>query len=114
MDTCLCCKIAAKMIPAKTVWEDDAIVAFEDINPQAPVHALIVPKAHRATLNDATEEDRALLGSLMLVAKEIAREKGLDSKGYRLVLNTQASAGQSVFHVHLHLLGGRTFSWPPG
>ena len=114
MEDCLFCKIVEKKIPAKLVHEDKDLVAFEDINPQAPVHILVIPRRHVATLNEAEEGDRALLGGLLLAARRLARERGVDVKGYRLVLNTMAGAGQSVFHVHVHLLGGRTFAWPPG
>lgn len=114
MKDCLFCKIAAKTIPAKIVHEDADMVAFEDISPQAPVHLLLIPRKHVATLNEAGEEDRALLGGMMIEARRLAREKGIEGRGYRIVVNTLAEAGQSVFHVHLHLLGGRAFSWPPG
>ena len=113
-DDCLFCKIAAKKIAAKIVQEDGELIAFEDINPQAPVHLLVIPRKHVASLNEAADDDRSLLGSMLLAARRLAREKSVDAKGYRIVLNTMAGAGQSVFHVHLHLLGGRTFSWPPG
>jgi histidine triad (HIT) family protein len=110
---CLFCKIAGKQIPAKIVYEDAEVFAFADISPQAPTHVLICPKKHFASLNEATAEDQALLGKLQLVAAKLAREGGL-LEGYRTVLNTGAGAGQSVFHLHLHLLGGRAFRWPPG
>jgi len=110
---CLFCKIGAKQIPGKIVYEDDRVFAFEDINPQAPVHILISPKKHFASLSDAGEEDAALLGHMALVAAKLARERQLEA-GYRTVFNNGAGAGQSVFHLHLHLLGGRTFRWPPG
>lgn len=111
---CLFCKIVAGQIPAKKLYEDDHCVAFADINPQAPTHALIVPKRHLATVNDATAEDRELLGHLAFSAAKLAREKGIADTGYRLVFNTNAHAGQTVFHIHLHLLGGRALAWPPG
>lgn len=114
MEDCLFCKIANHEISSKIVFENDEVVAFEDINPQAPTHILIVPKKHIATLNDATKQDKDLLGSAILTAADIARERGIDGSGYRLVWNTNAGAGQSVFHIHLHLLGGRSMSWPPG
>src|ERR1700720_364781 len=110
---CLFCKIAAKKIPSKIVYEDDEVFAFEDIGPQAPTHILICPRKHFASLDEATAEDQALLGKMQLVAAQIAREKQLRS-GYRTVFNTGKGAGQSVFHLHLHLLGGRAFHWPPG
>jgi histidine triad (HIT) family protein len=114
MADCLFCKIARKEIPADVLYEDRLVLAFSDINPQAPVHVLIIPKAHHETLNDVSAEEQQLLGHMVLVATKMAGEKGLKDKGYRLVANCLASAGQSVFHVHIHLLGGRTFTWPPG
>ncbi|HEY2459840.1 MAG TPA: histidine triad nucleotide-binding protein [Candidatus Acidoferrum sp.] len=110
---CLFCKIAAKQIPAKIVYEDEDVFAFEDIGPQAPSHILICPRKHFASLTEATPEDQSVLGKLQLVAAKLAGEKGLLG-GYRTVLNNGAGAGQSVFHLHLHLLGGRVFRWPPG
>ena len=114
MSDCLFCKIVAGQIPAKKVHEDPVCIGFFDINPQAPVHALFVPRRHVATLNDATIEDRELLGHLVTSATKVAREKGLADAGYRLVLNCNRDAGQTVFHIHLHLLGGRVMGWPPG
>ncbi|MFQ5877484.1 MAG: histidine triad nucleotide-binding protein [Acidobacteriota bacterium] len=114
MTDCLFCKIGRKEIAARLAYEDRQVVAFEDINPQAPSHTLIIPKAHIATLNDVGAEQEGLLGHMMVVATRVARDKGLDGRGYRLVANCLESAGQSVFHVHVHLLGGRSFSWPPG
>ena len=114
MDECLFCRIAAKTIPAKLVLDEPDLVAFEDIHPQAPVHVLVVPRRHVASLNDAAEADATLLGGLLTAARRIARDRGIDASGYRVVVNTMAGAGQSVFHVHLHLLGGRPMSWPPG
>jgi len=110
---CLFCKIAAKKIPSKIVYEDEDVFAFEDIGPQAPTHILICPRKHFASLNDATTEDQAVLGKLQLVAAQLARKLDL-LDGYRTVLNSGSGAGQSVFHLHLHLLGGRAFRWPPG
>jgi histidine triad (HIT) family protein len=110
---CLFCKIAAKQIPSKVVYEDDEVFAFEDIGPQAPTHVLIIPRRHFASLNEATPEDQAVLGKLQLVAADLARKLRL-AGGYRTVVNTGEGAGQSVFHLHLHLLGGRSFRWPPG
>ncbi len=114
MADCLFCKIARKEIPAKIAYEDRQVIAFEDVNPQAPTHTLIIPKAHFATLNDVGAEQEGVLGHMMLVATRVAKDKGLNEKGYRLVANCLESAGQSVFHIHLHILGGRNFSWPPG
>ncbi len=113
-DDCLFCKIAAGDIPANKVYEDDEIVAFEDINPQAPVHILLIPRTHVENIDAVTEEHQHLLGKMLLVARDLAREKNIADDGYRLVFNTNRNAGQEVFHIHLHLLGGRTFSWPPG
>lgn len=114
MADCLFCRIARKDIPSKIVYEDDQVVAFEDINPQAPEHTLVVPKKHLATFNDVGAGDEPLLGHMLVVAAGIAKDKGLHEKGYRLVGNCLESAGQSVFHIHVHLLGGRRFTWPPG
>ena len=114
MSDCLFCKISRKEIPAKVLYEDQLVMAFADINPQAPVHVLVIPKAHHDTLNDVSADEQQLLGYLILAATKIAAELGLKDKGYRLVMNCLASAGQSVFHLHLHLLGGRRFTWPPG
>jgi histidine triad (HIT) family protein len=110
---CLFCKIAAKQIPAKMVYEDTDVFAFEDIGAQAPTHVLICPQKHFASLHEASPEDQAVLGKLQLVAAELARKLNL-VEGYRTVINTGRGAGQSVFHLHLHLLGGRAFRWPPG
>ena len=110
---CLFCKIAAKQIPAKMVYEDTEIFAFEDIGPQAPTHLLICPRKHLASLEDAAQGDETVLGRLQLVASELARERNLTG-GYRTVINTGSDAGQSVAHLHLHLLGGRSMRWPPG
>ena len=114
MTDCIFCKIGTGEIPADLAYEDEHVVAFHDINPQAPVHVLVIPRRHLSTLLDAGEEDFELLGRLQLAAVEIARRQGLDESGFRLVTNTLAGAGQSVFHIHVHLLGGRSLSWPPG
>jgi histidine triad (HIT) family protein len=111
---CLFCKIAAGEIPAALVHEDERAVAFRDINPQAPTHVLVNPRAHIESLNDAAQTDEPLLGHLLRVAARVANSEGLSESGYRTVVNTGADAGQSVFHVHVHLLGGRTLAWPPG
>jgi histidine triad (HIT) family protein len=111
-DDCLFCRIVRKEIPAKLVAEDEHSLAFRDINPQAPVHVLVIPKEHVPSLDDAT--DPTLLGRLSLMAAEIARTEGITAGGYRTVMNTNRDAGQTVFHVHLHLLGGRSMHWPPG
>jgi len=114
MDECIFCRIIERRLPARIVFEDDEIVAFEDTHPQAPIHTLIVPRRHLASLKDATPDDAPLLGRLFLVATQLARERDLEPRGYRTVINTGTWAGQSVFHLHLHLLGGRVFHWPPG
>jgi histidine triad (HIT) family protein len=113
-DDCIFCKIVAGGIPATLIFEDERAVAFRDINPQAPTHALVIPRRHVASLNEAGEADEALLGHLLLVAARVAREAGHAEGGYRTVINTNADAGQTVFHVHVHVLGGRTLTWPPG
>lgn len=113
-DECLFCRIVRREIPADVVLETDALLAFRDINPQAPVHMLIIPRRHIPTLNDVRPDDADLAGKLMLAAAELARREGVADVGYRIVMNCNAGAGQSVFHVHLHLLGGRSLRWPPG
>ena len=114
MADCLFCRIVRKEIPASVVYEDEDLVVFNDINPQAPLHALVIPKRHIATLNDVQGEDEALVGKMVRRAAAIAREKGYADSGFRTVFNTNAQAGQTVFHIHLHLLGGRGLTWPPG
>lgn len=114
MPTCIFCNIIGRESPRRFLYEDNTIVAFEDLNPQAPVHILIVPRRHLPTLSDLTEEDANLVGRMILVANQIAGARKIDRSGYRLVLNCNADAGQSVFHIHLHLLGGRPMRWPPG
>ncbi len=114
MSECLFCKIAAGEIPAKIVFEDDKAVAFEDIQPQAPTHILIIPRKHIPTILDITKEDYELVGYLHSVANRIAAERALAEDGYRLVMNCNRAAGQEVFHLHFHMLAGRNFSWPPG
>jgi histidine triad (HIT) family protein len=111
-DDCLFCRIVRKEIPAKLVAEDEHSLAFRDINPQAPVHVLVIPKEHVPSLDHA--RDAAMLGRLSLMAADIARKEGITADGYRTVMNTNGAAGQTVFHVHLHLLGGRSMHWPPG
>ena len=114
MSDCLFCKIAAKAVLADLVHEDDEVVAFDDIQPQAPVHVLVVPKKHIPSLNDLAPEDEAVAGKLFRVAASIARARGVAEPGWRAVVNTNREGGQIVFHVHLHLLGGRPMYWPPG
>jgi histidine triad (HIT) family protein len=113
-DDCLFCKIAAGTIPAKIVYHDDQLVAFRDIHPAAPTHILLIPRRHLTSVGDAGADEQSLLGALMLAAAGLARDEGLEEGGYRLVANTGPNAGQSVPHLHLHLLGGRAMSWPPG
>ena len=114
MEDCVFCRIAGKEIRANIVHEDADVLAFEDINPQAPVHILIIPKEHIATLNEAPADREALLGRLLMRARDIAAAKGLAAGGYRCVLNTGRDSGMEVHHIHLHLLGGRPMAWPPG
>ncbi|MBM3335661.1 histidine triad nucleotide-binding protein [Candidatus Sumerlaeota bacterium] len=111
---CLFCKIIRRKIPSKVAYEDDSVFAFHDIAPQAPTHILIVPKEHIATLNDLDERYEALVGKMVMAARRLAAEAGISESGYRCVLNCNRGAGQSVFHIHLHLLGGRAMGWPPG
>ena len=114
MADCLFCKVVSRAIPASIVYEDERMLAFNDINPQAPTHVLVIPKKHIGSLNELSPEDDALVGELVRRASSIARERGLSAGGYRTVFNTNRDAGQTVFHVHLHLLGGRSMTWPPG
>ena len=114
MTDCIFCKIAADEIPAAKLYDDGEVLAFRDINPEAPVHLLVIPRRHIATLNDLTEADAALIGRLYLAAKRVADEAGVAESGYRTVINCNRDAGQIVFHVHLHLLAGRELGWPPG
>lgn len=111
-DQCLFCKIVRREIPATLVAETEDCIAFRDLHPQAPVHVLVIPREHVPSLNDAT--DAAMVGRLSLLAAEIAKREGISEGGYRTVINTNADAGQTVFHIHLHLLGGRPMQWPPG
>ncbi len=113
-DRCLFCRIASGEITARKVLEDDVAVAFHDINPQAPTHILIVPRKHIPSLDEMSEADAAIVGSVLLRAAQIARDLQLPSDGYRVVVNTGEAAGQTVFHIHFHILGGRNFGWPPG
>jgi histidine triad (HIT) family protein len=114
MADCLFCKIIAREIPGSIVYEDDRVLAFNDINPQAPTHVLVVPKQHIESLNDLNDRDDPLVGELVRRAAAIAKERGISAAGYRTVFNTNRGAGQTVFHIHLHLLGGRPMTWPPG
>lgn len=112
-EDCIFCRVVEKKLPAQFEYEDETLVAIQDINPQAPVHLLVIPKRHIPKLNEASEADRLLLGNLIYRAKELARARRIED-GFRLVFNNGSKAGQSVFHVHLHLLGGRNMHWPPG
>jgi len=114
MDDCLFCKMAAGEIKPDVVYEDDNVLAFRDINPQAPVHLLVIPKRHISTLNDLQGEDAELIGQLFLAAGKIAAQEGIAVDGYRTLINCNELGGQVVFHIHLHLLGGRRMGWPPG
>jgi histidine triad (HIT) family protein len=114
MADCLFCRIVAREIPASIVYEDDRVLAFNDINPQGPTHVLVVPKQHIPTLNDLSPSDDAIVGEVVRRAAAIAQERGLSAGGFRAVFNTNKDAGQTVFHIHLHLIGGRRFGWPPG
>ena len=111
---CVFCQIINKEIPAAVVYEDDLILAFKDINPQAPVHVLLIPKDHFASLNDMPDEKKDIIGHIFTKARDIAAEMGIKERGYRIVLNTGPESGQDVFHIHYHLLGGRRMTWPPG
>lgn len=114
MSQCLFCRIAAGEIPANILYSDEDVLAFRDINPQAPLHALVIPRKHIATINDLQADDATLVGKLFLVAKQVAKEAGYAEDGYRVVMNCGLDAGQTVFHIHLHVLAGRALSWPPG
>jgi histidine triad (HIT) family protein len=114
MTNCIFCRIASGDIPANVVYQDDQVVAFRDLNPQAPTHVLVIPRRHVATLNDLGEADAGLVGRMYLAARQIAADEGVAERGYRTVFNCNADAGQSVFHLHLHVLGGRPMGWPPG
>lgn len=114
MSDCIFCKIIKKEIPAKIVHEDDMVIAFEDVNPQAPVHLLVVPRKHIPTLLDLTPEDSQLMGHIFLTANNLAKNKGISVSGFRTVFNCNKDAGQAVYHIHLHIFGGRRMAWPPG
>jgi histidine triad (HIT) family protein len=111
---CIFCKVANKEIPAKVVFENERVIAFHDLFPQAPTHVLVIPKTHYNTLNHVPPADTPMLGELISTATHIAKELGIDESGYRVVMNCNADGGQSVYHIHLHLLGGRHLAWPPG
>ena len=114
MENCIFCRIIERRTPGRILYEEESVVAIADANPQAPVHILVLPRKHLASLKDASREDEQLLGRLLAVAARLAREKGLEPGGYRTVINTGTGVGQSIFHLHLHVLGGRIFRWPPG
>jgi len=114
MSTCLFCRLIARERPASIVYEDDLMVAIDDVNPQAPMHVLVIPRRHISTLNDLTDDDAGLVGAMIQRAVLIARDRGYADRGYRTVFNCNREAGQSVFHIHLHVLGGRRLGWPPG
>lgn len=114
ISSCIFCKIISKEIPSKIVYEDDEVLSFHDINPQAPVHVLLIPKKHIPSLAEITENDQAILGKLLISASKIAKKLGISEDGYRLVINTNRDAQQTVFHIHIHIIGGRPMSWPPG
>jgi histidine triad (HIT) family protein len=114
MGDCLFCKIIRREIPASIVYEDDRVLAFNDINPQAPTHVLVVPKRHVSSLNDLTADDDGLVGELVRRGAVIAGERGISAGGFRTIFNTNRDAGQTVFHIHLHVIGGRPMHWPPG
>lgn len=114
MSDCLFCRMVKGEIKPDVVYEDEDVLAFRDLNPQAPLHVLVIPKLHLATLNDLDETHAALMGKLFLAARKVAEQEGLAERGYRTVINCNAEAGQSVYHVHLHVLAGRAMHWPPG
>lgn len=114
MSDCLFCKMVSGEITPDTVYEDDDVLAFRDINPQAPTHVLVIPKRHIATLNDLDPGSAELIGKMTLTAAKVARQEGFSEQGYRTIMNCNADGGQAVFHIHLHLLGGRAMAWPPG
>ena len=111
---CIFCQVAAHEKPAKIIYEDEQCLALQDINPKAPVHLLVIPRKHIASLNEGLDNDKALLGHLLTVVGKMAKDQGIDGTGYRAVINTNAEAGQTVFHLHIHVLGGRVLRWPPG
>ncbi|MCX8027177.1 MAG: histidine triad nucleotide-binding protein [Thermodesulfovibrionales bacterium] len=114
MSDCIFCKIVNKQIPSKIVYEDEKVVAFDDINPKAPIHILVIPKKHIPTIIDCGEEDYAIISHIYKIINKIAKEKGIAERGFRIVTNCNAEAGQTVFHIHFHIFGGRLMHWPPG
>lgn len=111
---CVFCQIAAHERPAKILYEDEDCIVFRDIRPQAPIHLLVIPRKHITSLNDDLEEEKALLGHMMTIIGRVAKEQGIDGSGYRTVINTNPEAGQTIYHLHIHILGGRRLRWPPG
>ena len=114
MSDCLFCKILDGEIPCDKVYENEHVIAFRDVNPQAPTHVLVIPRKHISTVNDLTEDDKNIVGEMMLAAQQVAKQDGIEDVGYRLIMNCNEGAGQTVFHIHLHILGGRALNWPPG
>jgi histidine triad (HIT) family protein len=114
MEECIFCKIVQGEIPTNIIYQDDQVIAFDDLHPKAPIHKLIIPRRHIATLNDLDPKDKELIGHMVYVAKQFAKDLNIDEKGYRTLINCNADAGQIIFHIHLHLLGGRKMTWPPG
>ncbi len=114
MSDCLFCKIIEGEIPCDRVYENDQVIAFRDVNPQAPTHILVIPRKHISTVNDLTADDKNIVGEMLLAAQAVAKQEGIEESGYRLVMNCNEGAGQTVFHIHLHILGGRRMHWPPG
>lgn len=114
MNNCIFCKIIHQEISSNIIYQDNHVIAFDDLHPRAPIHKLIIPRKHIATLNDIATEDTEVMGRLFQTAKQLAHELGIDQSGYRTVMNCNAGGGQEVFHIHLHLLGGRQMTWPPG
>lgn len=112
--SCIFCKIVKKEIPSRIVYEDNTVLAFEDIAPQAPVHILVIPKKHYSNLLEINEDDKELIGHIFMVIKEIAKQKGVDERGFRVVVNCNSHGGQTVYHLHFHILAGRQMHWPPG
>ena len=111
---CLFCKILDGEIPCDKVYENEHVIVFRDVNPQAPTHVLVIPRNHISTVNDLTEDNKNIVGEMMLAAQHVAKLEGIDEAGYRLIMNCNEGAGQTVFHIHLHVLGGRALNWPPG
>ena len=114
MSDCLFCKILDGEIPCDKVYENEHVIVFRDVNPQAPTHVLVIPRNHISTVNDLTEDNKNIVGEMMLAAQHVAKLEGIDEAGYRLIMNCNEGAGQTVFHIHLHVLGGRALNWPPG